>query len=110
MEHLEGLPLARLVADEVGGPSFLVLTAPALYFPGLAPLELDDQEAAAIGAVGGAGLAAWLILTVRPSSVTANLLGPVVVNPARGLALQVVRRDLALPVAAPVVLKEPAHA
>ena len=52
---------------------------------------------------GAGDLSAWLILTVRQGVVTANLLGPVVVNTTNGLAVQVVRGDLSLPVAAPLV-------
>ncbi len=102
MQPVEGALLARLLPVDESGPSFLVLTEPASLFPDLEPFELDDAGQALIEAAGPEELATWLILTVRPGAVTANLLGPVVVNTRSGLAVQVVRRDLSLPVAAPL--------
>ena len=110
VEEVLGVPLARLVAQGGAGPDFLVLTAPAFYFPDLSPLDIDEQTAAVIGASERTELVPWLILAVRPGAVTANLLGPVVVNLANGLAAQVVHEDTTLPVAAPLPNLEEAHA
>lgn len=98
-----GLPLARLAPLDGDWPSFIVLTSPSAYFPGLEPFDLDTSCETALGRPEAADLAAWLILTMRQGVVTANLLGPVVVNMSNGLAVQVVRGDLSLPVAAPLV-------
>jgi flagellar assembly factor FliW len=102
VQPVEGTFLARLVATGGEGPNFLVLVEPASFFPDLAPFELDDAAQALIEATGPQDLAIWLILTVRPAAITANLLGPVVVNKATGLAVQAVRKDSSLPVAAPL--------
>lgn len=97
------LPLARLAPLDGDWPSFIVLTSPSAYFPDLEPFDLDASCEASLGMPGAGDLSAWLILTVRQGVVTANLLGPVVVNTTNGLAVQVVRGDLSLPVAAPLV-------
>lgn len=109
-DQVAGAPLAYLVAKESTGPVFLVLTAPALYFPDLEPFDLEDQQAAVIEASERSELVSWLILAVRQETVTANLLGPLVVNLDNALAVQVVRQDLTLPVAAPLKLQEPTNA
>jgi flagellar assembly factor FliW len=110
VEEVHGVPLARLTAKEDGGPTFLVLTAPALYFPDLGPFDLDDATAGLIGATQSSDIVSWLIVTPRWAGPTANLLGPVVVNLGKGLAAQVVRKDLTLPVAAPLPSLEEPHA
>lgn len=110
IKDAHGAPLSLLTAEVQDGPNFLVLTAPALYFPDLEPFDLDDQQAGVIKASHGSKLASWLILTVRQGLVTANLLGPVVVNLDKALAVQAVRKDTTLPVAAPLKLQEPANA
>jgi flagellar assembly factor FliW len=106
VETLAGVPLARLASNEADGPNFLVLTEPSVFFADLGPFELDDAGRALIGATNPEELATWLILTIRPGSVTANLLGPVVVNTKTRLAVQVVRKDLSLPVSAPLPRQE----
>jgi flagellar assembly factor FliW len=110
VEPAEGVPLARLAAEDKDGPNFIVLMAPEVFFPGLGPFDLDEQQAAAIGASERSKLVSWLILTVKPGSVTANLLGPVVVNLDNALAIQAARNDASLPVAAPLTVAELAHA
>jgi|GEM_PF-1904522 flagellar assembly factor FliW len=106
VEPLEGTFLARLVSTAQDGPNFLVLVEPALFFPNLEPFELDEADRALVGASASEELSTWLILTIRPGAVTANLLGPVVLNHSTGLAVQAVRRDLSLPVAAPLPKQE----
>ena len=57
--------------------------APRLSTPDLAALELDGKEPPCL----------YALLTVPkgdPCGITANLMAPVVVNPVRGLARQVV--------------------
>lgn len=90
IEALEGAPLLRLRSD---GPSFVVLADPGKIFPGLGPLTLDDDTAEALEANDPTELEIWVILTSRDSSVTANLLGPLVVNRRNGLVVQVISRD-----------------
>ena len=110
VDEVNGTALALLVAKDNGGPTFLVLTAPALYFPDLGPFDLDDATAGLIGATQSSDIVSWLIVTPRWAGPTANLLGPVVVNLGKGLAAQVVRKDLTLPVAAPLPSLEEPHA
>lgn len=110
VDEVVGAPLACLVPKKAGGPRFIVLTAPSLYFPDLGTFDLEEATAAIIGATPASDLAAWLIVTPRPEGPTVNLLGPVVVNLDNGLAAQVVRKDLTLPVAAPLLDMEAAHA
>lgn len=102
VEMLDGAPLVRLWGEGPADPCFLVLTEPVSYFPDLAPLTVEDDEAVLLGAPDAADVTAWLILTVREDSVTANLLGPLVVNLRDGLAIQLVGSDPAVPVAAPL--------
>ena len=110
VDEVVGAPLACLVAKDDGGPRFIVQTAPSLYYPDLGAFDLDEATAAIIGATQASDLEAWLIVTPRPEGPTANLLGPVVVNLGNGLAAQVVRKDLTLPVAAPLLDLEEARA
>lgn len=106
VEAVPGIPLAWLVSEDQVGPTFLVLTEPARCFPDLPPLELDEEDEALLEASGPEDLVAWLILTVRPGRVTANLLGPLVVNLSSGIAVQAVRDDRRFPVAAPLIAAE----
>ena len=110
VDEVVGAPLACLVAKDDGGPRFIVLTAPSLYFPDLKSFDLDEATAALIGATRASDLVAWLIVTPLKDGATVNLLGPLVVNTSTGLAAQVVRKDLTLPLAAPLPDLEEAHA
>lgn len=110
VDEVVGAPLACLVAKEDGGPSFIVLTVPSLYFPDLGAFDLNEATAGLIRATKASDLVAWLIVTPRRDGATVNLLGPLVVNRDTGLAAQVVRKDLTLSVAAPLPDLEEAHA
>lgn len=98
-------PLVRLRSD---GPSFVVLTDPGALFPALSPLTLDDDAVEVLGTDNPTDLAIWVILTSRGPSVTANLLGPVVVNQRNGLAVQVISRDPSASICAPLPAEQPA--
>lgn len=110
VDEVNGTALALLVAKDNGGPTFLVLTVPTLYFPDLRPFAMDAVTAEVVGATESSDLISWLIVTPRSDGATVNLLGPLVVNLGTSLAVQVVRKDLSLPVAAPLPSLEDAHA
>lgn len=83
------------------------LATPGLCFPTLPVLSLDPhyhlrlapEDAARLGFAAGARpavgreLLGLAIITISESAITANLLAPVVVNPATRLAAQVVAGD-----------------
>ena len=102
VEHMGPAPLVRLSATDA---SFVMLTEPASFFPDIAPMVIDDDTLETLGVGDSSAVVVWLILTVSATSVTANLLGPVVVNRDNGLAAQVVVRDLSAPVSAPLSLE-----
>ncbi len=92
------------VADE--RVRFVVVPSVA-FFPDYSP-EIDDVTAARLGLPGtGDGASEPLVLlvvTVGPTLAesTANLLAPIVLNPSRHLAAQVVLDDPTLPLRAPL--------
>lgn len=101
VETVEGTPLVRLTSDDVG---FVALEDPGRFFPEMSPLVLDDQTVDVLGARDPSDIETLVILTIRETSVTGNLLGPIVVNRHNGLAVQAVVRDRTAPVAAPLDL------
>lgn len=107
IEASEDAPLVRLRSD---GPSFVVLTDPGKFFPVLSPLTLDDDAVEVLEANDPTELVIWVILTSRGSSITANLLGPLVVNRRNGLAIQVISRDPSASLCAPLPAAKPPRA
>ena len=87
---------------EDGRLAFLA-TVPWDFFPSYEP-EIDDEAQAALGIETEADVQVLSLLTVdrEAGSVTANLLGPLVVNLRTRLARQVVLHDSGWPLAAPL--------
>lgn len=85
-----------------------VVVPPHLFFPDYAP-EITDATAELLEATSAEDLVALVVVTLGSGlhEATANLLAPVVLNPGRRLAAQVVLDDANLPLDAPLV---PAHA
>jgi flagellar assembly factor FliW len=83
-------PLALLHSHDVQGLS-LIVTDPWLVYPTYAPV-LDEADRVALAPADDSELKWLTVLTLQnqPLSVTANLLGPLVVNRATGSARQVV--------------------
>ncbi|MGH9067808.1 MAG: flagellar assembly protein FliW [Acidimicrobiales bacterium] len=101
---VEGTVIANLVPRDGGEPVFTVLLDPSAFFPALAPVELTGDEEGILGATSAEDLEAWVILGRRGTRITANLLGPVVVNRTNGRAVQAISSD---PTAAVAALIEP---
>lgn len=89
-----------------------VVMPPAPFFPDYHP-AVDAQDVAALGELGGAEigdgepeveLQVLVIVSVTDSitDATANLLAPIVLDPASGRAMQVVLADARLPLRAPL--------
>jgi flagellar assembly factor FliW len=85
-----------------------VVVPPGLFFPDYAP-EITDTTAAQLEATAAEELVALVVLTLGEglADATANLLAPVLLNPDKKLAAQVVLDDADLPLRAPLV---PDHA
>lgn len=98
----DGAPLFSLTSLEDPEVSVLVL-APAAVFDGYAP-ELDAVTRAALGLGDGEDPLLLVVVTAAESleTSTANLLAPVVVNPATMAAAQVVLTGSDLPLRAPL--------
>ncbi len=81
-----------------------VVVPPALFFPDYAP-EITDATAEQLRARTADDLVALVVVTLgeEPDKATANLLAPVVLNPAQRLAAQVVLDDSTLSLRAPLV-------
>lgn len=86
----EGSPFVLLACTD-GVPARFVIVPPAIFFPDYRP-PLDADVLRAVGLDDAADADVWVILTLgsRPEEATANLLGPLVVNAAAGLAVQAV--------------------
>jgi flagellar assembly factor FliW len=95
-------PFSILTSLEQSGLEFLVVP-PASFFPDYAP-EIDDDTAERLGLEAGDDAILLVILTVGddPTSTTANLLAPVVVNRHTREAAQVVLTDDEHPLRAPL--------
>jgi flagellar assembly factor FliW len=90
LETLGDGPLQRLVSREPpGGPNFVVIE-PALVFPDLGELELDEATVELLHVDRPEQVRILSVLTVADDRVTANLLGPVVLNVSAGLGCQVI--------------------
>lgn len=74
---------------------------PAVFFPDYAPV-IPDDECAAIGLTEPEDAQLLCLVTVGDDSVTANLLGPIVLNVRNRTARQVVLADTGLPTKAPI--------
>ncbi len=81
-----------------------VVVPPGLFFPGYAP-EISEATAEQLQATAAEDLVALVVVTIGEglADATANLLAPVVLNPAKRLAAQVVLDDAGLPLRAPLV-------
>jgi flagellar assembly factor FliW len=112
----------RLSPDPDGGPVMLLqsldeemvsllVAAPDVIFPGYQS-RLSPEDLAALGLADIAAARLYCVLTVRknPLTITANLLGPIVVNPASGAARQVVLAETNYPTRYLVVGDESAKA
>jgi len=82
-------PLHRLVSADQPTLAFAVVE-PGAICADLGELVLDEQSAGILEVTSSDDVTVFVVLTVTAERVTANLLGPIVVNPARGLACQVV--------------------
>jgi len=87
----EGSPVRVLNAVEPPGLQFVVV-APEPFFPDYEP-AFSSEHLAAVGLSAGAPATILVILTlgVTPADTTANLLGPLLVNPVSGQAIQAVQ-------------------
>ena len=83
-------PLFRLQSLEEPGLDFLVVPPP-VFFPDYAP-EIDDVSAARLALTDAADALLLVVLTVGtdPSSATANLMAPIVINARTRQAAQVI--------------------
>lgn len=77
----------------VDDPQLAFLAAvPWSFFPDYAPV-LSDADQEALGLTRPEDAALFCLLTITDEAVTANLLGPLVVNTATGVGRQVVLGD-----------------
>ena len=93
---------ALVPADEVGAYSWLhsvedpglafLTVVPAFFFPEYAP-DVPDDDVAALDLTDPADAQVYCLVTISGDEVTANLLGPVVVNVVNRTARQVVLVD-----------------
>lgn len=98
-------------ADEIGAYSWLhalddpglafLVVVPAFFFPDYAP-DLPDEEVEALGLTDPASAQVLCIVSISDDLVTANLLGPVVLNVETKMARQVVLVDQGFSVRTPL--------
>lgn len=109
-EHhsFELIPSARSGIYWLHDPSLtFVVVDPFHFFPGHA-LDVPGDVLAAIGAVSPKDVLVLAIVTLgSESAATANLQGPLALNPRLGLARQFVVSDPAVDLRAPFVLPQP---
>lgn len=87
----------------IDDPRLAFLAAvPWAFFPDYEPV-LGDADQEALGLTSAADAVVLCLLTVTDLAVTANLLGPLVVNAATRRGRQVVLADADLPVKAPLL-------
>jgi flagellar assembly factor FliW len=110
-----GFPEARryamVAAEETGIYSWLqsvdhpdlafLVVVPAAFFPDYAP-DLPDDECDALGIRRPEDAQVLCLVTIGEDAVTANLLGPLVLNVVTRRARQMVLADAELPTRAPV--------
>jgi flagellar assembly factor FliW len=87
----EGSPYRLLRSLDVEGLEFVVVD-PALFFADYV-VELDDADAAVVGIDDATDAVVYVIVTLGDpvEESTANLLGPLVVHRATGVAVQAVQ-------------------
>jgi flagellar assembly factor FliW len=90
LEWKPGSPIKWLQAVDCPSLAFLVVD-PFEFFPDY-EIEVSDEIAEALGLKDSRDLAAFVTLTVSPSTkqITANLLGPILVNMSSRVGRQVV--------------------
>jgi flagellar assembly factor FliW len=92
LEHQEGSPFLWLQSVDRTELAF-VLTDPLLFKPDY-EVEIGAEDREALDLANGSREVQTLVVVnlsgAGPKEVTANLLGPVVINPSKGLARQVV--------------------
>lgn len=103
---------AMIAADEAGFYTWLqsvdepslsfLAVVPAPFFPEFAP-TIRDEDCGPIGLVDPEDAQLLCLVTVADDAVTANLLGPIVLNVRTRLARQVVLTDADLTTRAPIV-------
>ncbi len=104
--EVEETPYIWLQSADEPDVAFLA-TSPFLFFPGY-DLDLGDDEQAALNVEDPSQVEVLTLLTVhrdgeRPETITANLLGPIVVNTESRQALQLVLDDPDLSTRVPLV-------
>jgi flagellar assembly factor FliW len=77
---------------------------PAPFFPEYQP-DMSESDVEVLGPPSDGELQLLVIVAIRDgiSDATANLLAPIVVEPASGKAIQLVLDDARLPLCAPLV-------
>ena len=83
-------PFSVLAGKDHDGINFIVVD-PVVFFPDYRP-DMADDVLARIGVADASRAVMLVILTLgrRPEEATANLLGPLLVNPSTGDAVQAV--------------------
>ena len=99
VNHKEDSPFRWLQSVEDGATAFLVVD-PANYLTDYAP-DMPTSAAESIGAGPESPLLVYTIVTIprgRPTDLTINLAGPIVINASTGKAVQVVLDGDAYPI------------
>lgn len=99
VNHKDDSPFRWLQSVEDGSTAFLVVD-PANYIGDYAP-DMPSTDAQSIGADPDSPLLVYTIVTIprgRPTDMTINLAGPIVINAATGKAVQVVVEGDAYPI------------
>ncbi|MBX3111117.1 MAG: flagellar assembly protein FliW [Fimbriimonadaceae bacterium] len=99
VNHKDDSPFRWLQSVEDGDTAFLVVD-PANYVADYAP-EMPPHDAEAVGADAETPVLVYTIVTIprgRPTDMTINLAGPIVINAATGKAVQVVVEGDAYPI------------
>jgi len=90
VENKPGSPFKWLQSLDDGELAFIIID-PKVFMPGYAPCFLrSDLEALQLMAPRDALMYVTVVVPKNPQQMSANLLGPLVVNPANTLAKQVV--------------------
>ena len=102
---VEPSPFYVLECREVVGLRF-VAVSPGIFFPWYEP-HFGAEVTQALDVAGGDEVVVMVILTLhsRPEQTTANLLGPLVVNPRTGQAVQAVLSGSGYEPQTPIVAK-----
>jgi flagellar assembly factor FliW len=99
-----GSPFLVLTGHDPIGVNFVVVP-PESYFPDYRP-DFSSEHLAAVGLDRLENGVVLVIVTLggQPSDATANLLGPLLVHPDTGEAVQAVQREVSWETRAPLVL------